>query len=98
MKPFEDTTLIALVLACCEDPTHPIEPLSDWIREQNYPEYAEGLSFSRGWSDVDKGVCWYDILERQEYKTGSMPRCWYEIVDQLRALGTWKEINCHASD
>lgn len=79
MKPFEDATLIALVLACCEDPTHPVEPLSDWIREKNYPDYMCNVRD------------WYHALAENGYWSSNVRRFWTDILDQLSDIGTWEK-------
>lgn len=85
MKPYQDSTLISLVLACCEDPTHPIEPLSDWIQEQGHnppdPDYTDP-----NWE------FWYEVLERKAYRAGCENRTWHQLLGQLRDLGTWEEM------
>lgn len=86
MLPYQDSTLIALVLACCEDPTHPIEMVSDRIREQ---EYDELYTYQIG--DRVGTIRWYAKMREAGYQLGKMPRCWLTLAVQLRDIGTWEK-------
>lgn len=85
MLPYQDSTLISLVLACCEDPTHPIEPLSDRIRERNYPYFCRDIWFQSG------VISWHGLLRDGGYNIENPPRHFSQLLKQLRDLGTWEQ-------